>query len=96
MEFYLAPLSETHLSIISFCLIFCVCGLYSIGCRVVVPLASGVFTPVDETGLKRLVQASSLGGTGAFPLVSGAGSCPSGGQSHVKWCLETAVGSGKL
>ena len=51
---------------------------------------------MDETGLKRLVQASSLGGTGAFPLVSGAGSCPSGGQSHVKWCLETAVGSGKL
>ena len=26
-------------------------------------------------------------GTGACVLVGGAGSCPSGGQGHVQWCV---------
>ena len=40
--FYLAPSSAAYFSVFSFCLIYCVWGLLSAGCRVVVPLTSGV------------------------------------------------------
>ena len=41
MGFYLVPSSETYFSVVSFCLTFCVCGL-SLGCKILVPLTSGV------------------------------------------------------
>ena len=48
--FYLVPLSvtQTYFSVDSFCLTYCVYGLLSTGCRIVVPLASGVCPLVGE------------------------------------------------
>ena len=40
---------------------------------------------------KRLVRGSLVGGSGSFPLVGGAESCPSGGQGHDKGCVCQAV-----
>ena len=50
LGFYLFPLPGTYFSAISFCLTFCVCGLYSSGCSFVFPLGSGVFPLVGEVG----------------------------------------------
>ena len=84
--FYLATLSSTYFSVISFCLTYCVCCLLSAGCRVVVPLASDVCPLVGEV-CPGACARFLLGGTGACPLVGRAGSCPSGGQGHVKECV---------
>ena len=48
--FYLVPSSvtETYFSVDSFCLTYCVYGLLSTGCRIVVPLASDVCPLVAE------------------------------------------------
>ena len=52
-RFYLVSLSGMYFSVISFCLTFCICGLCSACCRIVVPLASGV--------------CHMVGGSGSFP-----------------------------
>ena len=83
MGCYLVPLSETYFSAISFCLTFCVCGLFSAGCSIVVPLDSGVYPLVGEVG-SGTCAGFLMGGTGACPLVVGAGSCPSSGQDYVQ------------
>lgn len=49
---YLIPSSETYFSVVSFCLIFCVSNLHSAGCRIIIPLASGVCPLVDEASLE--------------------------------------------
>ena len=68
LGFYLFPSSEPYFSAISFYLTFCVCGLLSIGCRVTVPLASGVCFLVGEFG-SGAYAGFLVGGTGACPLV---------------------------
>ena len=65
--FYLALLSVTYFSVDSFCLTYRVCGLFSTGCRIVVPLASGIFprlppTPVDEVGPEACAASPLIGG----------------------------------
>ena len=70
MSFYLAPLSATYISVISFCLMYCVCGLLSVGYSVVVPLASVVCSLVGEVGPGACV-GFLVGGTGACALVDG-------------------------
>ena len=42
LEFSFVPLSGTYHCAVSFCLALCICGLPSVGCRTVAPLASGV------------------------------------------------------
>ena len=88
MGFYLLPSFATYFSVISFCLTFCVHGLLSTVCRIIVPLASGVCPLVGEVG-PGACAGFLLGETGACPLVGGAGSCPSDGQGHVhvKGCV---------
>ena len=78
MVFYLVPSFATYFSLVSFCLIFCVCGLCSAGYRIIVTLASCVCPLVGEFG-SGVCVGFLVGGTGACPLVGGAGSCPSGG-----------------
>ena len=98
MGFYLAPSSAKYFSVIPFCLTYSVCGLLSTGCRVVVPLASGVCPLVGEVGQGACV-GFLVGGTGAYVLVGRAGSSPSGGQCHIRGCvlgvceLSTTLGS---
>ena len=48
--------------------------------------SSGVFTLAGEADLEACA-GFLVGGTGACPLMCGAGSCPSGGQSYVKGCV---------
>ena len=64
----------------------CVCVLCSPDCRIVVCLASGVCPLVVEVD-PGTCAGFLLEGTGAFPVVGGAGSCPSDGQGHVKGCV---------
>ena len=73
-----------HTPVLSFCLIFCVC--IPTGCRIVVPLASGICPLVGEAG-PRGCLGFLVEGTGACLLVDEAGSCLSGGQDHVQWCV---------
>ena len=60
--FYLDPLSAIYFFVFSFCLNYCVCGLLFTGCRIVVPLASGVCPPVGEVGPKACAIIPLLGG----------------------------------
>ena len=76
MGFYLAPSSATYFSVVSCCLTYCVCGLLSAGCRVVVPLASCVCLWVGGVGPVACV-GFLVGGTGVCTLVVGAESFPS-------------------
>ena len=55
--------------IVSFCLTFCVHGLLSADCRIVVPLPSGVRPLVGKAGPGACVGIL-LGMTGACPLVA--------------------------
>ena len=80
---YLVSSSRIYSSAFSFCLIFCVCGLHSSGCRIVVLLTSGVCSLVDEVG-PGACAGFQVRGTGACPLVGRGGSCPFGGQDCVK------------
>ena len=57
LRFYIVSLSGTYLSTISFCFTFFVCGLVSIGYRIIVPLASDVF-PRWVRLVQGLVQGS--------------------------------------
>ena len=81
--FNLFPLSETYFSVILFFLSYYVCDIVLAGCRVLVPLASGVCPLLGYIGLGAyegfLIRVTSI-----FPLVGGAGSCPSCGQGLVK------------
>ena len=79
LGFYLVPLSGTYFSAVSFCLTFCVCGLCSIVCGVVVPVASDVCPFLGEVGPGACTRLL-MGGIGACLLVGGAVSCLSGGQ----------------
>ena len=83
-------------SCVSFCLNFHVCGICSIGCRTVTPLASGVCPLVSEAGLICF-----------YLLPGGRDWCPStGGYNCILslWravpcqgvILEAVVGSGRL
>ena len=83
MGFYLVPSFAAYFSVISFCLTFCVCGLLSIGYRIVVPLASGVCPLVSEAG-QGACAGFLVGVTDTCPLLGGSGSCPSGGQGCVR------------
>ena len=74
MGFYLVPSFAIYFSVISFSLTFCVCGLLSTGCRIAVPLVSGVGSLVGEVGPGACV-GFLVGETGACPLVGRAGSC---------------------
>ena len=42
VSFYLVLSFAKFFSVVSFCITFCVCGLLSRSCRIIVPLASGV------------------------------------------------------
>ena len=81
--FYLAP-SVIHFSVLSFCLTYHACGLFYTGCRILVSLATSVCPLVGEVG-PRAYASFLVGEIGVCPLVSGAGSYPSGEQSHVEW-----------
>lgn len=82
--FYHVPLSETYFSlVISLYLNLYICGLLSAGCRVLVPLSSGC-CPLLSNVSPGVCADFLVGATGAFPDWCGAGSCPSGGQGHVK------------
>ena len=86
LRFCLVPLSGTYFYAVSFFLAFCIFGFLSAGCRILIPLVSGVCPLVgeDDPGAWAgfLVEE-----TGACPLVGRAGSCPSDGQGHVKGCV---------
>ena len=84
MGFYLSPSSAAYFSVFSFCLTYCVYGLLSAGCRVIVPLASVVCPLVSEVG-PGVSVGFLLGRTGACALVGGAESFPSDGQDHINW-----------
>lgn len=84
MGLYLVSSSGIYFSVVSFCLSFCVCGL-SAGWRLIAPLPSGVCPLVGEVG-PGPCAGFLMRRTAACPLVVGAGSCPSGGQGHVKGC----------
>ena len=73
LGFYLVLLSGTQFSAVSFCLTFCVCGLCSAGCGIVVPLTSGVCHLVGEAVLEAY----------AGFLVRRTDVCPFGGWSYV-------------
>lgn len=78
-----------HISLLShFCLNFSVCDLLSKGCRVIVPLVSGVFLLVGEI-FPEACLAFLFGGTGSCPLAGGAG-------SFQGVCLEVDVSSGQV
>ena len=83
------PSSGSYFSAISFCLIFCVCGLLSSACRIVAPFASGVCPLVVKVGP----------GACACPLVGEVGSCPYGGRAMSRGVfrggceLSTTLGS---
>ena len=49
--FYLAPSSATYFSVILFSLTYCIYGLLSAGCRVIVPLAFVVCPLITEVDL---------------------------------------------
>ena len=55
--------------------------------------------PVGEVGFVACV-GFLVGGTGTCVLVGWAGSCPSGGQGHIQWCVlgvfELSVTLGSL
>ena len=78
--FYIVLSAGTYFSAILFCLASCVCVLHFSGCRVIIPLASSVCHLVGVVGLGNC----SVGGTCAYPVEGGAGSCSSGEQGHVK------------
>ena len=82
------PLCETYFPAISFCLNFSVCDLLSKGCRIIVPLVSGVCLLVDEI-FPEACLAFLFGGTGSCPHVGGAG-------SFQGVCLEVDVSSGQV
>ena len=86
LGFYLAALSPAYFSVISFCLTYCVYGLLSAGCRVIVPLDSDVCPLVGEVGPEACVGFLE-GVTGTCALVDGAESFFSDGQGNVKWCV---------
>ena len=81
----------TNFSVISFHLTYCVCGLLSTGCRIIVPLASGVCPLVGEVG-PGPSAGFLVGWAGACPLLGGAGAMSKG----VFWggCeISTTLGS---
>lgn len=80
LGFYLVSSSGTYFSAISLCLTFCVCGVCFSGCRIVVPLHSGVLPLMDKATLGACA-GFLVEGTTACSLVSRAGSCLSGGQN---------------
>ena len=86
LEFYLFLHLGNILLLSCFCLTFCICGLFSAGYRIVV-LASGVCSLVGEFG-PGACAAFLVGWTADCPVVSGARSLPSGGQSL---CLGLCV-----
>ena len=75
------PVFAAYFFVFSFCLTYCDWNLLSTGCRVIVPLASGVCPLEGETILEACADFL-LGGTGACPLVGTAD-----GQDHVKDCV---------
>ena len=83
---YLAPLSATYFSVISFHLTYCICGFLFVGHGVIVPLASYVWPLVGVIDPGACV-GFLMGGTCAWTLVGGAESCPSDGQGHVLGCV---------
>ena len=85
LSFYLSPSSVTYYSVISFCLTYCVYGLLSSDCSILVPLASVVCPLVSEVGPGTYV-GSLVRGTGACNLVRGTESFPSDGQDGIRWC----------
>ena len=78
--FLLFPSSRTFFSARSFCLLFCVCGLFSVGWRIIAPVASGFCHLVGKFGPEPCV----VGRSDACPVVGTAGSCPTDEQDHVK------------
>ena len=85
MGCHLVPSLATYLFVILFYLISCVSGLLSIGCRILVSLAS-VPLPTGagwSRGLRRLPGRRAR----CLPSGGGAGSCPSDGQGHVNGCV---------
>ena len=78
-------LSAKYFCVISFCLIFYVCGLLSAGCRIIV-LLSGVCPQVGEVGPVTCVDFV-MEGTGAYFLVGGVESFSSDRQVHVRLCI---------
>ena len=86
MGFYLVPLSAVYFSVISFCLTYCVYGLLSAGCRVIIPLVS-VDCPLPSEVGPEACAGLLVGGPGACVLLGGVESFPSDGQACVSWCV---------
>ena len=86
MGFYLAPLCVGYFSVISFCLTYCVYGLLSTDCRVVV-----LFVFVDCPLLSEVGPGACAGllegRPGACALLGRAESFPSNGQGGIWWCV---------
>ena len=84
--FYLAPSSAVYFSVFSFCLTYCV--WWSPFCRLQVR-SSRCFWCLPPMG--KLGSVGCVGflveGTGACVLVDEAGSCLSGGQDCIRWCV---------
>ena len=78
LGFYLVPLFGTYFPAVSCCLSFRVCGLLSIGNRIIVIFASDICHLVGEVGPGDC-SGILVGETGACLVVGGPGSCPSGG-----------------
>ena len=86
MGFYLAPSSAVCFCVFSFCLTYCVWGVLFTGCKFVVNVVFGVCPPVAKVGSVGCV-GFLVEETSACVLVDEAGSCLSGGQDHVRWCV---------
>ena len=84
--FSFAPSFATYFTVISFCPTYCLRGLVSTGCRVVVHLASGVCPLVGAVGPVACL-GFMLGRTGACSLAVGAESCPSECQGCIRTCV---------
>lgn len=81
-----------HVSVFSFCLIACVWGLLSAGCKVIV-LNCGVYPSVGGAG-PMPCDSFMVRRTCAWILLGGAGSFLFEGQYHIQWCVLGAFRSG--
>ena len=86
MGSYLAPSPSVCFSVFSFCLTYCVWGSPFHRSQVRSSRCFWCLPPVAKVGLVDCV-GFLVGGTSAYVLVDEAGSCLSGGQVHVWWCV---------
>ena len=84
--FYLAPSSAVCFSVFSFCLTYCVWGSPFHRLQVRSSCCFCCLPPVAKVGSVGCV-GFVVEGTSARVLVDEAGSCLSGGQDCIRWCV---------